>query len=378
MAKKPSALSKLNNVGASASVPPVEEYSLPSVPNSEQGEMPVVSAPSHQKKIRPQRKKKKTALDKLGTPLMPTDELTEQPQFPATTFPVPDITESECIAAEPFADTSNFTTDNSNTDNDVPHVFSQPPANNDMEELPGDTSNAPPINYSEYEAQLDAEDMIRRRRERKTSARNATLEKIGIIAMTIACVYLVFLIYGALKTEYVYNEDGRVVAQRLTYEELENLETFKDVQSEYLQARRLYETILRLDYKMAAGMEDPLLIAPEYEAVLEQIDELVIQIKALDINDPKYNQLCTMIETWVGTDAALYCQKMSAAISRNDAQAASDALVCRNAMYNDFTIITENIVVLGSGVHGVELSELEGWTPEKYINDNIDGMGGTN
>lgn len=377
MAKKPSALSKLNNVGASASVPPVEEYELPSAPNSEQNEMPGVSAPP-QKKTKPRRKKKKTALDKLGTQLLPTDELTGQSQFSTTPFPVPNITNPEETAAEPFVDASNFATDSPNADMDIPHVFSQPPANNDAEELHEETSSAPNINYSEYEAQLDAEDMLRRRKERRSSARKATLEKIGIIAMTIACVYLVFLIYGALKTEYVYNEDGRVVAQRLTYEELENLETFNDVQSEYLQARRLYETILKLDYKMAAGMEDPLLIAPEYEAVLEQIDELVIQIKALDVNDPKYNQLCTMLEAWVGTDAALYCQKMSAAISRNDAQAASDALVCRNAMYNDFTIITENIVVLGSGVHGVDLSELEGWTPEKYINDNIDGMGGAN
>lgn len=365
MAKKPSALSKLNNTAPIA--PPISDVSEPIASDVLSPSKPVNIA-----KEKPRGfwfKRKKSALDKLNSqPVSDAEYLRPQQDAPYAQAidadqegnPSIDIVEPQ---QEPFANEQVASTDAPNSDADI----------SNSEAIP---EPAPSINYTEYEDQLNAEDMLRRRRERVSAARRAGFEKFGLIAMTVACVYLLFLIFGVVKTEYVYNEDGRLVAQRMTYKELVALESFEDIKSEYMQARRLYETILRLDYKIAAGVEDPLLIAPEYETTLEQVDKLVIQIKALEVKDAKYNQLRSMLEIWVGTDAAVYCQKMSAAISRNDATAAADALVLRNAMYNDFTIISENITVLGSEVHGADVEEIKEWSPEKYINDNSGGLGG--
>ena len=158
-----------------------------------------------------------------------------------------------------------------------------------------------------------------------------------------------------------------LIRDDMSVEDARKLEDFERVQKTYMQACELYEAILELDNRTTAGVEDPLLMAPEYEAMLSDIDELVVQIMALKLNDSQYNQLRSMLQVWVGTDAAVYCQKMSAAISRNDATAAADALALRNAMYNDFTVISENIILVGSKIRGVDISEIEKWCADHSI-----------
>ena len=152
-----------------------------------------------------------------------------------------------------------------------------------------------------------------------------------------------------------------LIRDDMSVEDARKLEDFERVQKTYMQVCELYEAILELDSRTTACTGDPLLMAPEYEVMLSDIDELVVQIMALKLNDSQYNQLRSMLQVWVGTDAAVYCQKMSVAISRNDAAAAADALVLRNAMYNDFTIISENIILVGSKIRGVDISEIEKW-----------------
>jgi len=40
-------------------------------------------------------------------------------------------------------------------------------------------------------------------------------------------------------------------------------------------------------------------------------------------------------------------------------------------MYNDFSIITTNIITLGDGVYGAEISDIMKWSPEKYVRENL-------
>lgn len=232
-----------------------------------------------------------------------------------------------------------------------------------------------PIDYAQLEEDLENNELRKQRKERKDTQRRAILNRIGTITMMLLCMYLLFLIYGALKTDYVYNEDGKVVAQKMTYAQIEALEEFEKIRNEYLQAQRLYSTILEIDYRMAAGVEDPLLIAPEYEEVLDQVNELTIQCEALEVS-PRYQQLHDLTTIWVKEYAAVYCQAMSAAISKNDAVKGNLALQYRSKMYNGFNQITLLTTTLGSEVDGANLEGISGWTPEKYINDKIDGMGG--
>lgn len=43
-------------------------------------------------------------------------------------------------------------------------------------------------------------------------------------------------------------------------------------------------------------------------------------------------------------------------------------------MYNDFSVITENIATLGYTVKGAEIEDIISWSPEKYVQEEIGGL----
>jgi len=236
-------------------------------------------------------------------------------------------------------------------------------------------NNPEPFDYDRYEKELETQasalDRKRVRREKFKSFFGKMLSAI----LALGCVYMIFLIYGAIKTEYAYDEDGKVVAQTLTVQQIEELSEFDKVAKEYYKVRGLYETVLRLDYRVAAGIEDPLVIAPEYDKALETVEKLVLSVQALT-SSSKYTQVQAMLLSWVKTDIAVYCQRMSEAISQNNPEYAAQAIQFRQRSYNDFGIITENLVALGSTVHGAEIYNISQWSPENYIRDNVDRLSG--
>lgn len=216
------------------------------------------------------------------------------------------------------------------------------------------------------DTKLYLEELKRAREERGKSARAKTRKKIITIALIIGCVYLVFLIYGAINTQYIYNSEGNVVTEKLSVTQLKNIKEFEKIAVQYRQARSIYEEVLLLDYRIGSGIEDPLTIGPEYEKVLEKIEKLTLQLGGVSV-ESQYNQLLTSLTTWVGTDIAVYCQNMSAAISQNNAANADQAIQYKEQSYNDFMIITQNIATLGAGVDGVDISDIIEWSPELYI-----------
>lgn len=383
MAKK-SALNKLNNspnnITASESTRSditITAYTSLEQPDSTEDCQPITTPTSTEKNTKKKRRKRKiTALSKLK-------------HFEGVSIQTESISLGDYSTSTASPSVENRDNTPTDTVSPSPCPTETPPqvptpenafAHREVADMPPTNGAAPnnPIDYNDFETDLDAEDIKRGRKERKAAKRKAVLSKICLIVMLFACAYLLLLIYGVLKTEYTYDETGKVVAQRMSYEQLKASEDFKTVYNEYLQTRRLYEEVLKLDYRLAAGVEDPLLIAPDYEEILEQVDALTIQIKELsgDIADTRYTQVQEMLEEWVSTQIAVYCQNMSKAISRNDTEAASHALQYKNVAYNGFTIITENLLAIGSQVEGADLSELKSWSPEKFINDHIDGMGG--
>lgn len=198
------------------------------------------------------------------------------------------------------------------------------------------------------------------------------ISKFVQVLLIIACIYMCFLIYGMSNTEYVYDMYGRVVPEELTVDVIKDREQFRMVKSQYLQVRTLYEETLVLDYRLGTGLEDPLLIAPEYERVLEKVSQLAIQISAQP-TPARYVQLMGMMQSWVKNDIALYCQNISMAIARNSQQHASRALQHRNDMYNKFLTITQNIVTLGSQISGVDIQPILEWSPEIYVRQFVSG-----
>lgn len=203
--------------------------------------------------------------------------------------------------------------------------------------------------------------------------RKKIFRRISMVLLTAACSYLVVLIYGSFITEFYYDDKGEVAPVVMSVSDISDKNEYNSIVGMYLQTRSLYETLLTLDYRMAAGTEDSMSIAPEYEATLDTVSALTTQIDAAVINS-KYTQIKNMLLTWVQTHAAAYCQYMSAAITQNDSNAANEAIAARQVLNDNFQLITQNIVTLGGEIKGYDLTDIENWSPDGFVQQTIEGV----
>lgn len=186
------------------------------------------------------------------------------------------------------------------------------------------------------------------------------------------CIYLLVLIFGAAVTKYQYNSDGKAVPEKMSVDDIRQKHNFDTILTQYEYCRSLYEKTLLLDYRVAQGQEDTLEIAPEYEALLDDVQNLSVKTDAISV-DTKYDQVKSMMVNWIKNDIAVYLQNISAAISENNTEKANNALQDKDRVYDDFSLITQNIVALGSSISGADLTDIKSWTPEDYVDQEING-----
>lgn len=222
------------------------------------------------------------------------------------------------------------------------------------------------------EAELEIESLRRHHEEQKRLERWKLSTRIVNISLVLACVYVLFLIYGVLVTNYQYTDNGTIKAQRLTISEIKEKKNYETIYYQYLNCRSLYEEVLLLDYRLGKGEEDPLTLAPEYESLLDEVNNLSVKTDALEV-DSQYSQIKSLLLNWIQNDIALYLQNMSSAISQNNAETANNALQDKDNVYSDFSIITQNIVAMGENVKGVDIVDVKEWTPEDYVDKEING-----
>ena len=186
------------------------------------------------------------------------------------------------------------------------------------------------------------------------------------------CIYLLVLIFGAAVTKYQYNSDGKAVPEKMSVDDIRQKHNFDTILTQYEYCRSLYEKTLLLDYRVAQGQEDTLEIAPEYEALLDDVQNLSVKTDAISV-DTKYDQVKSMMVNWIKNDIAVYLQNISAAISENNTEKANNALQDKDRVYDDFSLITQNIVALGSSISGADLTDIKSRTPEDYVDQEING-----
>ena len=195
---------------------------------------------------------------------------------------------------------------------------------------------------------------------------------ISNFSLMAGCIYLLVLIFGAAVTKYQYNSDGKAVPEKMSVDDIRQKHNFDTILTQYEYCRSLYEKTLLLDYRVAQGQEDTLEIAPEYEALLDDVQNLSVKTDAISV-DTKYDQVKSMMVNWIKNDIAVYLQNISAAISENNTEKANNALQDKDRVYDDFSLITQNIVALGSSISGADLTDIKSWTPEDYVDQEING-----
>lgn len=214
--------------------------------------------------------------------------------------------------------------------------------------------------FSEASTIDDAAKKVNRQRFAKRAA------AIGRVLLIVFCVYLCFLIYGLANTDFIYDEEGKIVPEVLTVSDIKNLKEYEQIQTFYLRARIIYEDILRLDYKLSVNPDAELSIAMDYTKELEVVDKFLTDIKGAEY-DSSYYKLYENMTNWAKTDVALYLQFMSEALTSDNEEAAANALTCREAMYNDFASISKNTASLAISTKGAENIDIYEWSPESFI-----------
>ena len=212
----------------------------------------------------------------------------------------------------------------------------------------------------------------------KKQKRNKALRLIYQLGIAAACAYFIFLTYGVIMTDYSYNANGVIEPAIMTVQDIRNKKEYDLIIEQYYNCRSLYERVLVLDYRVSQGIEDPMTIAPEYNALLEDnknrndVSDLLANIKGMDI-PAKYSSIQNMLQAWVSTDMAEYLQLANDGLSLNDSGILTEALSRRTVIYDDFSIITQNLVSLGESLNGVDLTEMKQWSPEAYVDSYING-----
>lgn len=225
----------------------------------------------------------------------------------------------------------------------------------------------------DYDEQLETESIENERKELIKDKKNRIIKRIVIVLLIIGSLYCIFLIYGVINTDYVYDSNGKVVPQSMSISDIKKKDEFNKVYGQYQVARSIYEDVLKLDYRLSQNMEDQKVIATEYQKELDKLNEFIPQLKALEVSS-EYTQIISMLTSWSGANLNSinsYCTHMSQAISQNDSTTADTALSERNTIYSDFQLITQNLTSIAEKIKGVDITSLYRWSPENYVQKNL-------
>lgn len=238
-----------------------------------------------------------------------------------------------------------------------------------------DVQETPSINEEAAvsEEELEREAAARERAVYRKQRRQKIWFRIRCALLLLGCIYLVFLIYGLAITSYGYDDSGQVRPRIVRIQQLREKRAYEEILGYYLRARTLYEQVLSLDYRLGEGLEEEMLLGTEYESMLDQVAKLSVDLEAAT-TDSRYGQLQKMLLAWIKDDIAVYLQNMAAAISQNNQEKSDHALTDRKRVYQDFAIITENIVVLGHQIANIDISNLYEWSPERYVSEVLEGI----
>lgn len=230
------------------------------------------------------------------------------------------------------------------------------------------------------ESQKAKEELLLKTEEIKRLKKHRRKNRIFSGILSLACVYLIFLIFGCLCTDYYYNENGSIEPEILSVNDVKEKKQFEKLYFQYINTMTLYKKILVLDYRVANNVTgDYITIANDYEGLIEEVKNVTLKTKAMTV-DPRYEQLKNMIYVLLYSEDNSsysnfnsYCSAMSVALTQNSENAANTALIAREDIYNSFSLITSNMLEAGENINGVDMTEIKTFDPDTYAEEKIKG-----
>lgn len=198
-----------------------------------------------------------------------------------------------------------------------------------------------------------------------------SFRKIKAGLLTLACFYLIFLIFGVRVTQYTYDSRGYTVPIKMSLDNVKKEKEFEQILIYYMECKTLYEKVLQIDYQLSLDSSQSLILATKYEGILDEIDSFLTQINSLSVKSD-YTLLKAMLYNWCSDDVAVYLQNIANALTTNNSTTAEYALTNRAQTKVDFQTITDNFVSVGKTIKGVNVADFQDWTPDYYYNSLSD------
>lgn len=226
---------------------------------------------------------------------------------------------------------------------------------------------------SEYDYELEQENTQKMRKDIQRKHKKRIYSKLGKILLIIGGIYLIFLIYGCITTDFVYNDVGNLVPVTMTFQDIKEKKEFEDLLKCYFNTRIIYEDILKFDYELARDSSKSVSLGTKYNGILDNIDKINTKVKALS-TEVQYENLQNMLQNVIAEMSA-YSNAMSKALLQNNSDSASEALQRRNNVYQKFMTISNNFAIIADTIPGIDKSDIEdimSWSPDNYIQELIE------
>lgn len=250
-------------------------------------------------------------------------------------------------------------------------VRREPEKKREEEKFVPDTSRWTRADEEEVEFE---EKLLREQELNAIEAKKSAGKRVVIDAVLIAmCVYLVSLIYGVFNTDFKYGDTGEIEPVVLSVSDLSERAQFSVILNLYYKCRNEYQEVLKLDWMLVQGTVDSKTIAPKYEVASGKFSALATQIEGAKI-DVKYYQVGQLMDEWANT-ACAYCEYVARFLTAYNAEAEAEAVGAREATSRNFQTLSQNIVVLGQELSGVDMSEVYNWDPDAYVQKEMTGVG---
>lgn len=218
----------------------------------------------------------------------------------------------------------------------------------------------------DFDSFINEEDYKTIRRQERAAVMKSRMKQVVLSITVILCLYVAFLIYGLIQTNYIYNDNGEVVPEILSVEDLGTLSQYNALSNYYLRVRILYEKVLTVDYELTQNSENGALLAMEYTDLLDNVSKLSTDLEAAQL-DTAYTILLTQMYTLTNTHIAVYLQNMASALTTNSSDRASQAMAGREVIESEFATLTSNMAMLCNATNGANNGEIYSWSPTSFM-----------
>lgn len=217
-----------------------------------------------------------------------------------------------------------------------------------------------------FDELITEQEYKRIKRQQKFQNTKIRISKIAVAIIVLLCLYCSFLIYGLVQTNYIYNNNGEVVPEVLSVEDLQTLKQYNTLSNYYLRTRILYEDVLKVDYDLTQNPDNGALLAMEYTELLDKVSKLSTDLEASKL-DTGYQTILKQMYDLVHTHIAVYLQNISNALTSNDQKAATEAVAGREVVKSQFRNLTSNMAMLCNATNGAKNGDIYAWSPDAYI-----------